>query len=136
MKVVILAGGRGTRLAEETEVRPKPMVEIGGRPLLWHIMKHFAHYGFKEFYKVQIIDRPRLGMIAIADIDTGDGHNILYPQSPCGEDIGLFDTDGSALIDSISDFPAQSADTSYGRDPDGANNWDFFESPTPGNSNE
>jgi glucose-1-phosphate cytidylyltransferase len=50
MKVVILAGGRGTRLAEETEVRPKPMVEIGGRPILWHIMKHFYHFGHREFY--------------------------------------------------------------------------------------
>jgi glucose-1-phosphate cytidylyltransferase len=50
MKVVILAGGMGTRLAEETEIRPKPMVEIGGRPILWHIMKHYAHYGHKEFY--------------------------------------------------------------------------------------
>jgi len=50
MKVVILAGGLGTRLAEETEVKPKPMVEIGGRPILWHIMKHYAHYGHKEFY--------------------------------------------------------------------------------------
>lgn len=50
MKVIILAGGFGTRLAEETEVRPKPMVEIGGRPILWHIMKHYAHYGFKEFF--------------------------------------------------------------------------------------
>ncbi len=50
MKVVILAGGLGTRLAEETEVKPKPMVEIGGRPILWHIMKHYAHYGYKEFF--------------------------------------------------------------------------------------
>jgi len=50
MKVVILAGGFGTRLAEETEIRPKPMVEIGGRPMLWHIMKHFAHHGLKDFY--------------------------------------------------------------------------------------
>ena len=50
MKVVILAGGLGTRLAEETEVRPKPMVEIGGRPILWHIMKHYSHYGFNEFF--------------------------------------------------------------------------------------
>ncbi|MFC1488307.1 glucose-1-phosphate cytidylyltransferase [Thermodesulfobacteriota bacterium] len=50
MKVLILAGGMGTRLAEETQVRPKPMVEIGGRPILWHIMKHYSHYGFKEFY--------------------------------------------------------------------------------------
>lgn len=49
MKVVILAGGLGSRLAEETEVRPKPMVEIGDRPILWHLMKHYAHYGFKEF---------------------------------------------------------------------------------------
>lgn len=48
--VVILAGGKGTRLAEETQVRPKPMVEIGGKPILWHIMKQYAHYGFKEFY--------------------------------------------------------------------------------------
>lgn len=50
MKVVILAGGLGTRLAEETEVKPKPMVEIGGLPILWHIMKHYACHGFKEFY--------------------------------------------------------------------------------------
>lgn len=49
MKTVILAGGLGTRLAEETEVIPKPMVEIGGRPILWHIMKHYASYGFEEF---------------------------------------------------------------------------------------
>lgn len=49
MKVVILCGGMGTRLREETEYKPKPMVEIGGKPILWHIMKHYAHYGFKEF---------------------------------------------------------------------------------------
>lgn len=49
MKVAILAGGQGTRLAEETEVRPKPMVEVGGRPILWHIMRHYDHYGFNEF---------------------------------------------------------------------------------------
>lgn len=50
MKVVILAGGLGTRLAEETEIKPKPMVEIGGQPILYHIMKHYARYGFKEFF--------------------------------------------------------------------------------------
>ena len=60
MKVVILAGGMGTRLAEETEVKPKPMVVIGGRPILWHIMAIYAAYGFKEFvialgYKGEII---------------------------------------------------------------------------------
>lgn len=49
MKVGILAGGYGTRLAEETEVRPKPMVEIGGMPILWHIMKHYHQYGHREF---------------------------------------------------------------------------------------
>lgn len=49
MKVVILAGGLGTRLSEETMVKPKPMVEIGGRPILWHIMKIYSYYGFNEF---------------------------------------------------------------------------------------
>lgn len=49
MKAVILAGGLGTRLREETEFRPKPMVEIGGRPILWHIMKHLSSYGLTEF---------------------------------------------------------------------------------------
>jgi glucose-1-phosphate cytidylyltransferase len=49
MKVVIFAGGLGTRLSEETEARPKPMVEIGGKPILWHIMKIYEHYGFDEF---------------------------------------------------------------------------------------
>lgn len=60
MKVVILCGGFGTRLREETEFRPKPMVEVGGRPILWHIMKNYARYGFNEFvlclgYKGEII---------------------------------------------------------------------------------
>ncbi len=62
MKVAILAGGLGSRLAEETEVKPKPMVEIGGRPILWHIMKHYGHYGFEDFviglgYKGEVIKR-------------------------------------------------------------------------------
>jgi glucose-1-phosphate cytidylyltransferase len=49
VKVVILCGGLGTRLREETEFRPKPMVEVGGRPILWHIMKSYAHYGHRDF---------------------------------------------------------------------------------------
>src|SRR5207237_6049335 len=49
MKVVLLAGGFGTRLSEETELKPKPMVEIGGKPILWHIMKIYSHYGFNDF---------------------------------------------------------------------------------------
>ena len=60
MKVVILAGGLGTRLSEETELKPKPMVEIGGKPILWHIMKIYSFFGFNEFiilsgYKSHII---------------------------------------------------------------------------------
>ena len=60
MKVVLLAGGYGTRLSEETELRPKPMVEIGGHPILWHIMKTYSHWGFNEFviltgYKSHVI---------------------------------------------------------------------------------
>ena len=62
MKVVILAGGYGTRLSEETAVLPKPMIEIGGRPLLWHLMKSFSVHGFNEFvvalgYKGDVIKR-------------------------------------------------------------------------------
>src|SRR5476651_2695427 len=62
MKAVILAGGHGTRLAEETDVKPKPMVEIGGRPILWHIMQIYSCYGVREFiiclgYKGYLIDR-------------------------------------------------------------------------------
>ena len=49
MKVVIFAGGLGTRISEETDARPKPMVEIGGKPILWHIMKIYSHFGFNEF---------------------------------------------------------------------------------------
>ena len=49
MKVVILAGGLGTRLSEETHLRPKPMVEIGGKPVLWHIMKSYSNFGYNEF---------------------------------------------------------------------------------------
>src|SRR5437868_5431172 len=62
IKVVILAGGLGTRLAEETDVKPKPMVEIGSRPILWHIMMHYSYYNFKNFvvalgYKGEVIKR-------------------------------------------------------------------------------
>ena len=62
MNIVLLAGGLGTRLSEETELKPKPMVEIGGMPILWHIMKHYSHHGFREFfvalgYKGEMIKR-------------------------------------------------------------------------------
>ena len=60
MKVVILAGGKGTRISEESQIKPKPMIEIGGKPILWHIMKTYSQYGFNEFiiccgYKGQMI---------------------------------------------------------------------------------
>lgn len=62
MKVIVLAGGHGSRLAEETEIRPKPLVEIGGKPILWHIMKHYSFYGYNEFvialgYKGELIKK-------------------------------------------------------------------------------
>ncbi len=62
MRTIILAGGLGTRLSEETELRPKPLVEIGGRPILWHIMKLYSHHGFSEFsialgYRGEMIKR-------------------------------------------------------------------------------
>ena len=60
MKTVILAGGYGTRIAEESHLKPKPMIEIGGRPILWHIMKHYSHFGYHDFiicagYKQHVI---------------------------------------------------------------------------------
>ena len=60
MKVVLLAGGLGTRISEESQFKPRPMIEIGGKPILWHIMKEYAHYGFNEFivcagYKQEVI---------------------------------------------------------------------------------
>ena len=62
MKAVILAGGLGTRLSEETYDKPKPMVEIGGMPILWHIMKNYSYHGFKRFilalgYKHEVIKK-------------------------------------------------------------------------------
>ncbi len=81
MKVAILAGGVGTRLVEETEIKPKPMVEIGGRPILWHIMMHYAHYGFKNFVialgykgeviKKYIVDYCSLNSNLTVDLETG-----------------------------------------------------------------
>lgn len=60
MKVVILAGGFGTRISEESHLKPKPMIEIGSQPILWHVMKHYSHYGYNDFviccgYKQQVI---------------------------------------------------------------------------------
>ena len=81
MKTIILAGGVGSRLAEETEVRPKPMVEIGYRPILWHILKIYAHYGFKDFlialgYKGEHIKRYMADYASLSTdltVDVGKG---------------------------------------------------------------
>lgn len=88
MKVAILAGGKGTRLAEETETRPKPMVEIGGRPILWHIMKLYSHYGFNEFviglgYRGEYIKRWMRDFCALdgdMTVKTNSGDVLTYQQ--------------------------------------------------------
>jgi glucose-1-phosphate cytidylyltransferase len=82
MKVVILCGGLGTRLGEETDLRPKPMVEIGGQPILWHLMKGYARYGFKDFvlalgYKGEAIKRYFLDYSRLQShltVNLGSGH--------------------------------------------------------------
>ncbi|MEN6328760.1 MAG: glucose-1-phosphate cytidylyltransferase [Methanobacteriaceae archaeon] len=95
MKVVILCGGKGTRLKEETEYRPKPMVKIGNRPILWHIMKIYAHYGFKDFviclgYKGDMIKEYFLNYEIMNNDFTIDmaakGHLQIHDYDPQKED--------------------------------------------------
>lgn len=105
MKVAILAGGAGTRLAEETDIKPKPMVEVGGRPILWHIMQHYAHYGHHEFavalgYKGDYIKRFMIEYgIAESDltIDTGTGDILRHGNSSPDWTIDLVDTGQNTL---------------------------------------
>jgi glucose-1-phosphate cytidylyltransferase len=86
MKVLILCGGRGTRLKEETEFRPKPMVEIGGKPILWHIMKIYSRFGFKDFvlclgYKGHMIKEYFLNYEAMSNdftVQLGTHQKILF----------------------------------------------------------
>src|SRR4051812_26531962 len=88
-KVVILCGGLGTRLREETEFRPKPMIEVGGRPILWHIMKTFGHYGLRDFvlclgYKGSVIKEYFLNYEAMNNdfsIGLGQQSQIQYHAS-------------------------------------------------------
>ncbi len=85
-KVVILCGGQGTRLREETEYRPKPLVDVGGRPILWHIMKRYAHYGLRDFvlclgYRGQMIKEYFLNYEAMNNdftICLGQQNRVLY----------------------------------------------------------
>ncbi|MGB2630445.1 MAG: sugar phosphate nucleotidyltransferase, partial [Candidatus Omnitrophota bacterium] len=107
MKVVILCGGLGTRLREETEFRPKPMVEIGAKPILWHIMKTYAHYGFTDFilclgYKGETIKEYFYNYEVLNNdftIELGD-HKNLEIHSNYGEkgwQVTLADTGDKAL---------------------------------------
>ncbi len=106
MKVVILCGGFGTRIREETEFRPKPLVEIGGKPILWHIMKIYAHYGFRDFilclgYKGNMIKEYFLNYEAMNNdftIQLGD-HNRIHFHSTHQErdwNVTLADTGAEA----------------------------------------
>ena len=101
MRVAILAGGSGTRLAEETEVRPKPMVEIGGKPILWHIMRHYSHHGFNDFvialgYKGDYIKRwmqdyAMLGTNNMT-VRTGTGEILRHEPEPLDWNVNLIET--------------------------------------------
>lgn len=102
MKVVILCGGQGTRLREETEFRPKPLVDVGRRPILWHIMKLYAHHGFREFvlclgYRGDMIKKYFLNYEAMNNdfsICLGSQHRIKYHDSHAEQDfvVTLADT--------------------------------------------
>ena len=102
MQVVILAGGQGTRLREETEFRPKPMVEIGGRPILWHIMKIYANYGYQDFiiclgYRGNVIKEYFLNYEAMNNdftIHLGEKNKITYHNAHTEQDfrVTLVDT--------------------------------------------
>ena len=100
MKVVIFAGGKGSRISEESILRPKPMIEIGGKPILWHIMKHYASYGHKEFviclgYKGEMIKEYFLNYFALHSdmtIDLKD-NKVKVSDTSCEEfKISLVDT--------------------------------------------
>ena len=124
MKVMILCGGQGTRLREETEFRPKPLVEVGGRPILWHIMKLYAHHGLNEFvlclgYRGNMIKEHFLNYEAMNNdftMSLGSKHEIEYHgehdeaefrvtlantglESMTGYGDGLSDVDVKALLE-------------------------------------
>jgi glucose-1-phosphate cytidylyltransferase len=104
-KVVILCGGQGTRMREETEFRPKPMVEVGGRPLVWHIMKHYAAHGLDEFvlclgYRGAMIKEYFLNYRALNSdltLDLGSGHVGFETDRPESWTVTLADTGDDAM---------------------------------------
>jgi glucose-1-phosphate cytidylyltransferase len=107
MKVVLLCGGVGTRLREETEFRPKPLVDVGGRPILWHIMKVYAHFGFQEFvlclgYRGQMIKEYFLNYEAMTNdftISLGKQAHIRYNDEHPEQDfvVTLADTGADTM---------------------------------------
>ncbi|MBL8414915.1 MAG: glucose-1-phosphate cytidylyltransferase [Propionivibrio sp.] len=100
MKTVLLAGGRGTRISEETEARPKPMIEIGGKPILWHIMKGYAHHGCTDFvvacgYKGELIKHYFLNFNLFHNdyrVNLSDGRRELLNASDIGWEVSVIDT--------------------------------------------
>jgi len=100
MKVAILAGGTGSRLAEETETKPKPMVEIGGKPILWHIMKYYAQFDFNEFvialgYKGEVIKKYMVDYCALNSdltVNMRSGQIRMNNGQPCDWTVELVDT--------------------------------------------
>jgi glucose-1-phosphate cytidylyltransferase len=105
MKVVILAGGFGTRLSEYTKLIPKPMVEIGNKPILWHIMNHYARYGYNEFiialgYKGDVIKNYFLRYYALNNdftIDLSDGTVRYINERPKDWKVSLIDTGETSM---------------------------------------
>jgi len=105
MKVVILCGGLGSRLSEETQVRPKPMVEVGGKPMLWHIMKIYEHYGITDFmlalgYKGEVIKDYFLHYHArLSDLTVHLANGQVDYSNPNAEDwhVNLIDTGANTL---------------------------------------
>lgn len=105
MNTIILCGGKGTRLSEETDVRPKPMIEVGDRPILWHIMNHYASFGFKDFYlalgyKQEYIKDYFMRFYSTDSdfrIDLSSGKVEHFNSGPCDWRVNLIDTGNDSL---------------------------------------